>query len=259
MITKRKRLFFDIETSFNIGFFWRAGWKQTISPENIIEERKVICVSYKWEDDDKVHTLTWDENQSDKTLLKKFIKIMNSAEQVVAHNGDRFDIKWLRTRCLFHGLPMFPRYQSIDTLKEARSLFNFNSNKLDYIAKYLGVGSKTKHEGIDLWKKVILEKDSKALKNMVEYCENDVVILEKVYNKIKSYSIPRYHYGRARDYEKFTCPECASSKVRLSKTYTTAMGTIRRNMACRKCKTKYTVSNKAYQDFLVYKTKNNIK
>jgi len=68
MITKRKRLFFDIETSFNIGFFWRAGWKQTISPENIIEERKVICVSYKWEDDDKVHTLTWDENQSDKTL-----------------------------------------------------------------------------------------------------------------------------------------------------------------------------------------------
>ena len=50
---KRKRLFFDIETSFNIGFFWRAGYKQVITPEQIIHERKVICVSYKLEYEDK--------------------------------------------------------------------------------------------------------------------------------------------------------------------------------------------------------------
>ena len=37
-----KRLFVDIETSPNIGLFWRAGYKQTITPDSIIEERKVI-------------------------------------------------------------------------------------------------------------------------------------------------------------------------------------------------------------------------
>lgn len=259
MITKRKRLFFDIETSFNIGFFWRSGYKLNIGPENIIEERKIICVSYKWEGKDKVETLVWDENQDDKKLLKKFLKVLNKADEIVAHNGDRFDVKWLRTRCLYHNLPMFPKYQSIDTLKSARSLFNFNSNKLDYIAKYLGVGSKTDHEGIGLWKKVILEKDPDALNRMVEYCENDVVILEKVFEKLNSYMKPSLHYGTLSGYDKYSCPECASTKIWLSKTYTTSMGTVRRNMKCGECAKKFTISNKTYQDFLLYKTKNNIK
>ena len=96
--TKRKRLFFDIETSFNIGIFWRSGYNQTINPEDIIHERAIICVCYKWEGEDEVHTLTWDRNQSDKKLLKSFIQIMNRATEVVGHNGDRFDIKWLNTR-----------------------------------------------------------------------------------------------------------------------------------------------------------------
>jgi hypothetical protein len=28
----RKRLFFDIETSFNVGIFWRSGYNLTINP-----------------------------------------------------------------------------------------------------------------------------------------------------------------------------------------------------------------------------------
>ena len=57
MDVTRKRLFFDIETSFNIGWFWRAGYKQAITPEQIIHERKVICISYKWEGEDEVYNL----------------------------------------------------------------------------------------------------------------------------------------------------------------------------------------------------------
>ena len=251
MITKRKRLFFDIETSFNIGFFWRSGWGQTIPPENIIHERKVICASYKWEYEDVVHTLVWDENQDDKRLLKNFIKVLNKADEIVAHNGDRFDIKWLRTRCLYHDLPMFPKYQSIDTLKQAKSLFNFNSNKLDYIAKFLNVGAKTEHEGIDLWKKVILENDQDALNRMIHYCENDVMILEKVFKKLNSYTKPTIHYGTLKGADKYVCPECGNHHLHLSKTYTTSMGTLRRNMKCanKNCGKKFTISNKTYQDY----------
>lgn len=248
---KRKRLFFDIETSFNIGFFWRAGYKQVITPEQIIHERKVICVSYKWEYEDKVHTLTWDENQCDKKLLKDFIKIMNKADEIVAHNGDRFDIKWLRTRCLYHDLPMFPQYQTIDTLKQAKSMFNFNSNRLDYIAKFLKVGAKTEHEGIKLWIDVILYNDKESLQKMVEYCENDVLILEKVFEKFNSYLKPKVHYGALKYKDKACCPECGSKHLWLSKTYTTSMGTVRRNMKCteKTCQKKFTISNKTYQDY----------
>jgi DNA polymerase III epsilon subunit-like protein len=75
-------------------------------------------------------------------MIKAFLKVMAQADEIVAHNGDRFDLKWLRTRALLHGLDVMPSPKTIDTLKWAKRYFNFNSNKLDYIAKYLGVGQK---------------------------------------------------------------------------------------------------------------------
>ena len=46
---KRKRLFFDIETSPNIGFFWSSGYKINIPFENILKERAIICIAYKYQ------------------------------------------------------------------------------------------------------------------------------------------------------------------------------------------------------------------
>ena len=258
MINK-KRLFFDIETSFNIGFFWRAGWKQTIMPENIIRERAIICISWKWEGEDEVHHLTWDKNQCDKKMLKKFMKVMAIADESVAHNGDRFDIKWLRTRCLKHRLHAFPVYNTIDTLKMAKSGFTFNSNKLDYIAKFLEVGEKMETGGIDLWKAIVLDKDPEALDKMVEYCDQDVIVLEAVYNELKNYVRHKTNYATMAGGETYECPECGSADVKLRKSYSTAMGTMKRNLTCKKCDKNYVVSNRTYMKLLEYKIKNGIK
>jgi hypothetical protein len=252
-------MFFDIETSFNVGIFWRSGYNITIQPDDIIKERAIICVSWKWEGSDKVHNLTWDKNQCDKKLLKAFIKELNKADEAIAHNGDRFDIKWLRTRCLFHRLEMFPQYQTIDTLKHAKSQFNFNSNKLDYIAKYLGVGAKIKHEGIDMWKSIIFEKDQDALKRMVEYCDMDVIVLEKVFEELQPYTKPKVNYSVLRGGDKFGCPNCQSHDIRLRKTYTTPAGTIQHYMSCNSCnKSSYKINNKTFIDYLQWKMKNNL-
>jgi len=93
-----KRLFFDIEVSPNIGLFWQSGYKLNIGHDSIIKERAIICICYKWENQKTVHSLKWDEKQNDKQILKQFIKIIDSADEVVGHNGDNFDIKWIRTR-----------------------------------------------------------------------------------------------------------------------------------------------------------------
>ncbi len=79
----RKRLYFDIEVSPNIGMFWEAGYKLNIGTENIVKERAIICICYKWEGEKKVHSLRWDKNQCDKTLLKDFIKVANDAHELV--------------------------------------------------------------------------------------------------------------------------------------------------------------------------------
>ena len=79
--TKRKRLYFDIETSPNIGFFWTAGFKLNISTESIIKERAIICICYKWEEDKVTHSLNWDSKQNDKKMLQEFIKVANEADE----------------------------------------------------------------------------------------------------------------------------------------------------------------------------------
>jgi uncharacterized protein YprB with RNaseH-like and TPR domain len=241
-----KRLFFDIETSPNIGLFWTAGYRQTISPDNIIKERAIICICYKWAGEDTVHSLTWDKNQNDKKMLEQFIKVANQATEMIGHNGDRFDLPWIRTRCLYHRIPVFPNYTTLDTLKNARSRFRFNSNKLDYIAKFLGVGQKI-HTGYDLWKKVVLDKDKQALEDMVVYCKGDVEILEKVYNEMANYIPSKTHHGVALGGEKYSCPECGSEEMKFSQRRYTASGNPRIQLQCTSCHKYHTVSQTTYE------------
>ena len=239
---KIKRLFFDIETSPNIGLFWKAGYKLNIGHDNIIKERAIICICYKWAGEKEVHSLTWDAKQDDKSLLEKFIKIANEADELVGHNGDKYDLPWVRTRCLYHGLSLFPSYVTTDTLKYARSKFNFNSNKLDYIAQFLGLGAKI-HTGFNLWKDIVLNKDKKAMDQMVEYCKGDVVLLEKIYNKLAPHFPEKIHTSE----DKADCPTCGSNKWTFTKRRMSALGTTRVQMQCKKCGRYHTVSEKTYE------------
>ena len=245
-----KRLYFDIETSPCVGYFWRPGYKVNLSYENIIHDNKIICICYKWQHEDKVHSLTWDSKQNDKKMLEKFIKVANKADELVGHNGDRFDLKWVKTRCLKHGIPAFPKYVTLDTLKAARGTFLFNSNRLDYIAQFLGVGQKTDTGGFQLWKDV-MSGDKDALAKMVHYCENDVVILQKVHEKMRTYIKGKTHAGVMDDKSKYSCPNCGHESPHLNQTRTTEMGTIKRVMRCPECKTYYNISNKSYMDLIV--------
>jgi hypothetical protein len=244
-----KRLFFDIETSPNVVYSWRIGWNLTITPDNIIDERKIICISYKWEGKDKIHRLTWDHNQCDRQMLIDFINVANQSDEMVAHNGDRYDIKWLRTRCIFHRIPIFPHYRTLDTLKKAKSGFNFNSNKLDYIAQFLGVGAKVKHSGFQMWVDV-MKGCPKALEEMGVYCDGDIVVLEDVFFTMQNYIKQNTHAGVINGNAKYSCQCCSSEDVTLFKTNVTTLGTIKRLMNCKVCNYTYEIGNSAFKFFL---------
>jgi|JI10StandDraft_1071094.scaffolds.fasta_scaffold146257_4 DNA polymerase elongation subunit (family B) len=230
----RKRLFFDIEVSPNMGFFWNPGHKINIGYENIIKERAVICICYKWEGEKQTHSLQWDSKQNDKKILAEFIKVANKADELVGHNGDKFDLSWIRTRCLFHKIEMFPQYVTVDTLKVARSKFRFNSNRLDYIGKFLGLGKKL-HTGFDLWKNIVLNNDEKAMNKMVRYCKQDVVLLEKIYTEMKNHIAVKSHFGRRFLQDRGSCPECGSDDLRIVNHRFTASGTKKVQYVCKTC------------------------
>lgn len=254
----RKRMFYDIEVSYFIGSFWRLGWKERIMPHQIISYPKIICISWKWEGEEEVHNLDWGiDKQCDKKLVKKFIKALDSSDEIVAHNGDRFDIKWIRTRAIDMGIEMNHTYKSIDTLKLAKSSFNFHSNRLDELAKFLKVGQKIPTD-YTLWDKVIQHKDKDALDEMNKYCNMDVTVLEKVYEKLRPYTKHKTHYAALTTDEHWACPECGSTNVQLRKIWTTAAGVKRFGMQHRvpECGTNYTISGKKYSDYIVWKMKN---
>ncbi|CAB4121882.1 Ribonuclease H-like domain containing protein [uncultured Caudovirales phage] len=232
--TKRRRLFFDIETSPNIGLFWEAGYKKNIDYSNIIQERAIICICYKWEDEKEVYSLQWDSKQNDKTMLTKFILVANAANELVGHNGDKFDLAWIRTRCLFHKIDMFPKYTTIDTLKVARSKFRFNSNRLNYIADFLGLGQKIKTE-YSLWKDILLRKDKVAMEKMIKYCKKDVVLLENVFKALSSHIDAKTHYGVAFGQGRGSCPECGSDDLLIKDRKILASGIIKLVYRCKTC------------------------
>ena len=246
-----KRLFFDIETSPNIGFFWSAGYKLNISPENIIQERAVICVCYKWAHEKQVQYLTWDKGD-DKQLLEKFMQIMNSADEVIGQNSDNFDIKWLRTRCLKHNIPAYPEYQSVDTYKLAKKYFRFNSNKLDYMSSFMGFGNKL-HTGYNLWKDIVLNNDEKSMNQMVKYCKKDVVLTQKVFEKMNPFIKHKTHRAVLEGNTKLECPECGSDDVRLNGTRVSAAGVKKRILQCRKCSKFYNIAVTHYNKLMADK------
>lgn len=187
-IIKPKIVLLDIETSPIQALVW-GKWEQNISDDQIEHDWFVFCWSAKELGNHRVnsHHLTSHEAKTgnDKRIIKEMWKVLDEADIVIAHNGDKFDIKRINTRFLIHGIKYPSPYESIDTLKIVHKEFGLTSNKLDYICRVLGLSGKVE-TGQQLWN-ACLKGDIKSLKKMSRYCANDVKILESVYLKLTPY------------------------------------------------------------------------
>jgi hypothetical protein len=148
------------------------------------KEREIICFAYKWLGEKKVYA--YYKSDLGAEFIPKLHILFDMADYIVAHNGDSFDIKMVNTEFIKYGLTPPSPYKSIDTLKVARSKFRFNSNKLDDLGKLLGLGQKINTGGFGLWLACI-KGEKKAIKKMKAYNMQDVILLEKVYLKLRGW------------------------------------------------------------------------
>jgi len=182
-----KILIYDIETSHSVVATFSL-FKPIIPIDNILQDWFMICAAWKWHGKDKIYgtSLLGDKarykkcHTDDYHVVKSLHKVLSEADAIVAHNGDRFDIKKFNARAIKHGLKPIPPPVQIDTLKIARNEFAFTSNKLDYLGEFLGVGRKI-HTNNQLWLDCLAGKRS-AVREMFLYNKQDVVLLEKVYD-----------------------------------------------------------------------------
>lgn len=207
-------MLYDLETSPLLGFAWEV-WDTNII--EVVEHSYILSIAYKWLDEDKVHVLalpdykTYKKRKNDDgELVEAFHKILETADIIIAHNGDGFDWKKLQARFIGNGLHPTKPLKMVDTLKAARRGFKFASNKLDDLGKTLGVGRKLPHTGKHLWFGC-MDGDMKSWALMKKYNKQDVVLLEAVYKKLLPY-IPN-HPNRNIYTRETACPACGSFDI----------------------------------------------
>jgi uncharacterized protein YprB with RNaseH-like and TPR domain len=228
---KPKILFFDIETSPNIGYSW-GRWEQNII--SFQKEWEILSFAWKFQGKKTVRCLTRADfkDKTDKSLVRMLRAVLNAADVVVAHNGDQFDVKKSTARMIYHGFSPTKPLKSIDTKKIAKKYFNFNSNSLNDLGTYLGLGKKLNTGGFDLWLGC-MANDKKSWATMAKYNKQDVVLLEKVYDKFRPWI--HNHPNVAKLYNIGECPKCTSPNVVKRGIRANTAG-LQQQMLCNDCK-----------------------
>jgi hypothetical protein len=198
-----KILSLDIETRPAVVYTFQA-YDTTINPEQVIEPGGVMCFAAKWVGERPIHF--WSEwNAGREGMLKALSELLDQADAVLTYNGNRFDLPKIQGEFLLAGLTPPAPVTSIDVLKTIKKM-GFMINKLAYIGPLLRLGSKLKHEGFGLWRSVC-EGDVKAQARMEKYNKQDVILLEKLYLRVKPYIVNHPHLGLSKQ----ECGNCEST------------------------------------------------
>jgi hypothetical protein len=161
----------------------------------------------KWAGERKTRVLsTWEHGYS--AMIAEVHSLLCEADAVATYNGASFDIPKLTGNFLLEGLPPPPPLTQIDIYKAVRRM-GFICNKLAYIAPLLGLGGKVKHEGLEMWIKV-MAGDEKAQRKMAKYCAGDVRLLEDVYNRVRPYVA---NHPRMGNVGSKACGNCGSLRM----------------------------------------------
>jgi hypothetical protein len=211
-----KVLLFDIETSpLKAYIFATRLWNTNVNEEQVVSEWFSLCWSAKWLFGTEIMSdrLTSKEakNEDDGRIVKSLWKLLNEADVVIAHNGDKFDVPNMNTRFIVNGLPPTKPYQTIDTCLVAKRQFGFSHNNLNALARVFGFKVKL-DTNFELWKKCV-DGDEKSLQDMERYNRNDVDMLENVYLKIRPWIHSHPNLALYVDTLEPVCTNCLSKNL----------------------------------------------
>ena len=174
-------LYLDIETALmRVDLFSLYVPGKYISWRNIHKRSYVICWSAAWVSSDKPSRVRSDvvtqaeaKRGKDKRCLQGLFAMMDAADYIITHNGNKFDLRKLNTRYLLNGMDAPLTYKPIDTLALAKKHFAADSNALEHWSLLLG-GERKDDMRLEHWQRICDNGDPKSLARMVKYCRGDV-------------------------------------------------------------------------------------
>lgn len=195
-----KTLILDIETSPIIAMVWGLH-DQNVSLNQIKEDWRIMAWSAKWlgHPPNAIMYMDTRNSDTDKGILKVLWNLLDRADIVITQNGQSFDGPKLNARFVLHGMPPPSPYKHLDTYRIAKRVFDFTSNKLEYLTDKLCVKYKKlshkKYPGMILWTEC-LKGNKEAWDEMKRYNIHDVLSTEELYEKLKAWApetMPKPH------------------------------------------------------------------
>jgi DNA polymerase elongation subunit (family B) len=227
---RMKILHIDIETAPMLAAVWQLR-TDYIPIGHIIKDGYTLCFAAKWEGTNKVIFDSVHESKP-KDMIKRAYDLIGQADAICHYNGAKFDMPILNREFLLQGLKPVD-IVNIDLLRVVRKNFRFDSNKLDYVSQRLGLGAKTKHVGMQLWRDC-MDGDDNAWAIMKKYNKQDVILLESLYHKLLPWIDNHPNMNHFKDTGDSVCRNCGSKKITKYGFKMTATGVFQRYQ-CQGC------------------------
>lgn len=202
-------LTFDIETmplenrTFGL-------WNQNIGINQIQQNDWMACFAAKFHGERKVHFYSvWDHGA--RAMALALHKLLDEADAVMGWNSDKFDLRWAnRVFIESRKAPPSP-YTKVDLMRSVKRQVYLPSYKLDFVARWLGLGGKLRTGGFDLWRDV-LDECPKAQNLMRRYNIRDTRLTESVFDVLREKGWIKGLPNHAID-GGHVCPSCGSDKL----------------------------------------------
>lgn len=184
-----KLLYWDVEVALKLGYFYDQ-WNTNIPASRIKHHSFMLSAAWMWEHElGTVHSVSllddpdrFDKDFRDDSFVARTMRdVINKADAIVAHNGDKFDVKELNGRLAKHRLKPTSQPIQIDTLKMAKTHFRYSGgNSLANLCEFFDLDVQKGKITDETW---IAAAEGKpwAIELVQEYNEGDLPPLHEIY------------------------------------------------------------------------------
>lgn len=215
-----KILGIDIETAPNTAHVWGL-YNQNVGLNQILQTGRVMCFAWRWyhleaDESPTEFIAEWTGGNTTKRRHKKMVRtahrLLTEADVVVHYNGTRFDMPTLNREFLKLGLTPPAPYQQVDLLRVAKRKFRFASNRMDHLLHELGIGSKVRHEGHEMWVGC-MNGDRDHQEHMETYNVGDVDRMEELYAALLPWISTHPNHALYKRAPGPVCPNCGGDHL----------------------------------------------
>lgn len=158
----------------------------------------ILCAGFKWLGVPGTHVISlpnftgWRKDPTDDRRLVAALreKLLN-ADMLVTYYGEAtgkygFDEPYLISKLLEHNLPPIPKIAHVDVYKTVKTYLRLHRRALGVVADFLQVEGEKTEVKPRIWKGAMVGKTD-DLAYVIDHCEKDVDLLERVYLRMLPY------------------------------------------------------------------------